>query len=91
MNDEQIVRPAEAERLTGLRRTAFRENLVDTGILTKIQISRRAVGYLKSEVMAFIAERAAAAKQKAAKPNKPAAQPRTSGRYGRASDDAAEA
>jgi predicted DNA-binding transcriptional regulator AlpA len=79
--DEQIVRPAEAFRLTGLRRSAFRDNLVNTGVLTKVRLGRRAVGFLKSEIMAWISERAAEAKLAAKQAKPKSTQPRKSGRY----------
>jgi predicted DNA-binding transcriptional regulator AlpA len=54
-----IVRPKEAYRRTGLGRTSFKKEFLDTGRLVPVPLGRRAVGYLESEVDELIDELAA--------------------------------
>lgn len=65
---EEIVRPKEAQRILALGETAFRDLVNEVGFV-KVRISRRAVGYLRSEIMAYIAARVAEARAAKAKPN----------------------
>lgn len=81
-NDFEIVRKKEAQRMVPLGSTAF-DDLAAAAGWTKIKISQRAVGYLRSELQAYIAARVEEAKAAAAAKKARAAQAKPTRRYQR--------